>query len=169
MQFTSAAWATIRSAMLFWPAGVLAVVSRGGVGGAALSGLRPAARPAKLAPALAAVGGVRRRCPTGAGPQLLYYKDHLDILNQCFNQTGIFQTGWMQMHLNGGSNPVRVLLEQFLLTILAYVSISPSAWYLKGRPLLESTFAVLAAIGLGHSLLRVFDPRHWLLQSWFWA
>ncbi len=69
----------------------------------------------------------------------------------------------------GVVNPLYVLLQQFRINLLGFVSIPDSGFYaFAGTPILSPAIGSLVLLGLVLMLVRIHDDRYALLALWFW-
>jgi 4-amino-4-deoxy-L-arabinose transferase-like glycosyltransferase len=95
---------------------------------------------------------------------------HPDEFNARINQTGIFQSGWLEREavITGMSKAGLVFrqLGQAFLTINYYPA---EGFYYSRFPMLDYLSGALFVLGLAYSLLHLREPRHLLLNGWLWA
>jgi len=88
-----------------------------------------------------------------------------------FFSDNIFSNHWLLSEpANAGRSMAAALLDQFLRSTMVFVYMP--AWggfYNSPLPFLLPVAAVLFVFGFGYSLIHINEPRHLLLQIWFWA
>jgi hypothetical protein len=86
------------------------------------------------------------------------------------NQEGIFLNNWLprQMEITG-QNVWQILLSQFSKTMLVFFSQNAVDFLNFDRPYLTVLGAVFFVIGLAVAFRRLFEPRYFILQAWFWS
>lgn len=105
-----------------------------------------------------------------AGPMGYWAIQHPDEFNARINQTGIFQSGWLEREVaaTGASKTVLILrqLGQSFLTINYYPA---DGFYYSRYPMMDYLSGALFVLGLVYSLLHLREPKYLLLNGWFWA
>lgn len=86
-------------------------------------------------------------------------------------QESIFLNGWLERHMaKTGLTMGQVFLDQFLQTVNVFFISDATPNFLNfDRPYLTIPGAVFFVLGFLHSLWRLFDRRHFVLQMWFWS
>jgi len=95
---------------------------------------------------------------------------HPDDFNARMNQTGVFQSGWLEheSQLTGESRAVLFarLFRDAFLSITVYPAVS---FYNSVYPLLDWVSGSLFLLGLVGSFWSLRDPRWLLLNGWLWS
>lgn len=86
-------------------------------------------------------------------------------------QESIFLNGWLEQYMaKTGLTLWQVLMDQFLRTVKVFFISNATPNFLNfDRPYLTILGAVFFVLGFLHSLLKLFDRRHFILQMWFWS
>ena len=105
-----------------------------------------------------------------SGPMALWAYQHPDDFMARVNQMGVIQSGWLANEVKNRGQSAGIimldLLRQALLTVNYYPA---TAGYGSPLPMLDLLSGALYVLGLIYSLLHVWNPRHLLLQGWFWS
>jgi 4-amino-4-deoxy-L-arabinose transferase-like glycosyltransferase len=106
-----------------------------------------------------------------ASPLYLHALRYPDDFNARFNQTGIFQTGFVEQEKAArNTDTLGVLTEQVRRTLFgfAYINDTSETWG-AGTPLVPTLFSLALFLGLILSLRRWRDPSTALMHGWFWS
>jgi hypothetical protein len=103
-------------------------------------------------------------------PMALWAIQHPADFNARANQIGIIQSGWLASEAQKlGQTKVHLLLRQLLQAFLTVNYYPVTGFYNSQWPLLDFLSGAMFILGMGYSLWHVMDPRHLLLQGWFWS
>lgn len=104
-------------------------------------------------------------------PTAVHFLDRPDVGMGRLNQAGVFQTGWLDKEsVRTGTSPVFVFIRQILRSFAIFVSAPAiSGFYDSPKPLLDPLWSIAFLLGIMFSWMRPFDPRHALLNIWFWS
>jgi 4-amino-4-deoxy-L-arabinose transferase-like glycosyltransferase len=106
-----------------------------------------------------------------ASPLYLHAWRYPDDFNARFNQTGIFQTGFVEQEkVARNTDTLGVLTEQLRRTLFgfAYINDTTETWGSE-TPLVPTLFSLALFLGLLLSLRRWRDPSTALMHGWFWS
>jgi 4-amino-4-deoxy-L-arabinose transferase-like glycosyltransferase len=106
-----------------------------------------------------------------AAPQAAFFARHPDIFMGRFGQEGILFNGWLtQQAAQTGRSALAILFDQFTRTFLVFIS-SPALgnFFNSPYPYLTLLGGILFLLGMGYALAYVWEPRHFIVLSWFWS
>ena len=102
-------------------------------------------------------------------PYLVYVTRHPEVYMSRVNQVGIFQSGWYARELAMGRDPVSVLTEQAMRSLLAFNYYPDKVyWYHPGIPLLDFFSSIFFVFGLAYATWRLVDRRYFVIASSYW-
>jgi len=105
-----------------------------------------------------------------SGPMALWGIQHPDDFMARFNQTGVIQSGWLANEVkNRGQSALVIMLDLLRQAVLTVNYYPAAAGYGSSLPMLDLLSGALYVLGLFYSLVHVWNPRHLLLQGWFWS
>jgi 4-amino-4-deoxy-L-arabinose transferase-like glycosyltransferase len=106
-----------------------------------------------------------------SAPTLYLSYLHPETFLARFRSDNIFSNHWLISEpVNAGRSMAAALLDQFIRSTTVFVYLP--AWggfYNSPLPFLLPVAAVLFVFGFGYSLIHIKEPRHLLLQVWFWS
>jgi MFS family permease len=104
-------------------------------------------------------------------PSLYLAHLHPETFLVRFRGDNIFANHWLISEpRNSGRSIAVALFDQFRISTLVFVSVGATGgFYDSPLPFLFPVAAILFVLGLGYSLFHIKDPRHLLLQIWFWS
>jgi Dolichyl-phosphate-mannose-protein mannosyltransferase len=104
-------------------------------------------------------------------PTAVHFLEHPDVGFGRLNQVGVVPSGWLDREAARTGTPAAFVLVRQILRSFAIVVSSPAAegFYNSPKPLLDLLWTIAFLIGLMFSWIRPFDPRHVLLNIWFWS
>jgi 4-amino-4-deoxy-L-arabinose transferase-like glycosyltransferase len=103
-------------------------------------------------------------------PMALWGIQHPADFNARANQIGIIQSGWLASEAQKlGQTKLHLLLNQLLQAFLTVNYYPATGFYNSPWPMLDFLSGAMFMLGLGYSLWHVRNPRHLLLQGWFWS
>jgi len=106
-----------------------------------------------------------------ASPLYLHAWRYPDDFNARFNQTGIFQTGFVEREkVARNTDTLGILTDQLRLTLFgfAYINDTTETWG-SATPLIPTLFSLALFLGLLLSLRRWREPSTAMLHGWFWS
>lgn len=106
-----------------------------------------------------------------ASPLYLHAWRYPDDFNARFNQTGIFQTGFVEQEKAArNTDTLGVLTEQLRRTLFgfAFINDTSETWG-AATPLVPTLFSLALFLGLLLSLRRWREPSTIMLHGWFWS
>lgn len=118
-----------------------------------------------------ALAGMAAVFVTVASPLYLHALRYPDDFNARLNQTGIFQTGFVEQEKAArNTDTVGVLTEQLRRTVFgfAFINDTTETWGSE-TPLVPTLFSLALFLGLILSLRRWREPSTALLHGWFWS
>jgi 4-amino-4-deoxy-L-arabinose transferase-like glycosyltransferase len=104
-------------------------------------------------------------------PTAVHFLQNTNIAFGRFSQMGVFQTGWLGQEVaRTGHSAVFLLGRQLLRSFSMFVS-TPAigGFYNSPKPLLDPLWSIAFLLGMMFSWIRLPDPRHALLNIWFWS
>jgi 4-amino-4-deoxy-L-arabinose transferase-like glycosyltransferase len=104
-------------------------------------------------------------------PTAVHFLEHPDVGLGRLNQMGVVPSGWLDREAAQTGTPAAFVLVRQIFRSFAIVVSSPAVegFYNSPRPLLDHLWAIAFLIGLMFSWIRPLDPRHVLLNIWFWS
>lgn len=106
-----------------------------------------------------------------ASPLYLHAWRYPDDFNARFNQTGIFQTGYVEREKAArNTDTLGILTDQLRRTLFgfAYIQDTSETWGTPS-PLVPTLFSIALFLGLLLSLRRWREPSTALMHGWFWS
>lgn len=105
-----------------------------------------------------------------SAPMIRWALDRTDDYMARVNQTGIIQSGWLTYQVRTTGRPtILILLDQIRKAFLVFNYYPVKGFYNATIPVLDLVSGGVFILGLGYSLLYLFDRRHLLLNIWFWS
>jgi 4-amino-4-deoxy-L-arabinose transferase-like glycosyltransferase len=103
-------------------------------------------------------------------PMALWAIQHPADFNARANQIGIIQSGWLASEAQKlGQTKVHLLLNQLLQAFLTVNYYPATGFYNSSWPMLDFLSGAMFMLGIGYSLWHITNPRHLLMQGWFWS
>lgn len=104
-------------------------------------------------------------------PMAAFFVDKPDIFLTRISQSSIFSAGWLEGEASlSGISKAAVIWRQFTITVLVFISKpAVSNFFYSPRPYLTVIGAVFFLLGIFYSFVRIFQPRMFVLQAWFWS
>lgn len=104
-----------------------------------------------------------------AFPLLRHFQLNPELLSLRFNQVGIVPSGWLEREVViTGKSEAELWGEQWRKSLSAFnYWHDPTAWYLPGRPLLDSLTGIAFVLGAALAVWRARQPRYLLIAAWF--
>ncbi len=104
-------------------------------------------------------------------PTAMYFLQDTNVAFGRFSQTGVFQTGWLGQEAARTGHSAAFLLGRHLLQSLSIFlsSAAVGGFYNSPKPLLDPFWSIAFVLGMMFSWIRLHDPRHVLLNVWFWS
>lgn len=104
-------------------------------------------------------------------PMAAFFIDKPDVFLTRIAQSSIFSAGWLEGEASlSGISKAAVIWRQFTTTILVFLSKpAVSNFFYSPRPYLTVLGAVFFLLGIVYSVVRVFRPRMFVMQAWFWS
>jgi 4-amino-4-deoxy-L-arabinose transferase-like glycosyltransferase len=105
-----------------------------------------------------------------SAPMAVWAITHPADFNARANQVGIIQSGWLVSEAQKlGQAKLHILANQLLQAFLTVNYYQATGFYNSPLPMLDFLGGAFFMLGIGYSLLHVTDPRHLLLNGWFWS
>ena len=102
-----------------------------------------------------------------AAPQLYYFAHHLDQFNARLNEVGMLQSGVLQAEMAANhTSAAGILWRQFVRGALAFNFYPARHFYSLTIPLLDFVSSIFFVLGLGFVIMRIRQPRFFLLFIW---
>jgi 4-amino-4-deoxy-L-arabinose transferase-like glycosyltransferase len=103
-------------------------------------------------------------------PIALWAIQHPADFNARANQIGVIQSGWLASEAQKlGQTKAHLMLNQLLQAFLTVNYYPATGFYNSPWPLLDFLSGAMFMLGIGYSLWHIANPRHLLLQGWFWS
>ena len=104
-------------------------------------------------------------------PQAAYFAQHPNIFLGRMAQEGILFNGWLARRaIETGQSYMDILIDQFIRTTMVFIaSPAPSNFFNSPDPYLPVIGSTLFLLGMGYSLVYLFETRYFILLVWFWA
>ncbi|MBM3152951.1 MAG: hypothetical protein FJZ96_12255 [Chloroflexi bacterium] len=104
-------------------------------------------------------------------PMAWFFIKNPDIFMTRIGQEGIFLNGWLPMQVElTGMTVGQILLNQVTRTLLVFIAQNAgSNFFNSPEPYLTILGSMLFLVGMGTAFRRLFEPRYFILQGWFWS
>lgn len=104
-------------------------------------------------------------------PQAAFFARHPAIFIGRLGQEGIFFNGWLaQRAAQTGQSELDILINQFTRTTMVFIaSPAPGNFFNSPQPYLTIIGSIIFLLGMGYSLVKMFETKYFILMVWFWA
>jgi len=104
-------------------------------------------------------------------PQAAFFARHPAIFIGRLGQEGIFFNGWLAQRVaQTGQSELDILINQFTRTTMVFIaSPAPGNFFNSPQPYLTIIGSIIFLLGMGYSLVKMLETKHFILIVWFWA
>ena len=104
-------------------------------------------------------------------PQAAFFARHPAIFIGRLGQEGIFFNGWLAQRVaQTGQSELDILMNQFTRTTMVFIaSPAPGNFFNSPQPYLTIIGSIIFLLGMGYSLVKMFETQHFILMVRFWA